>query len=280
MKPVMYRIRCITNLHVGSGDINYSIIDNEVEKDPVLGLPTIHASGVKGALRAHCRQRGDKAPEIEKIFGPEHQGKEDKQSGEKKNVPLAAGEFKFFSAQMLARPLRVTKGNNISYILTTTPEILRNMLQFAQDIGWQGKGLEILSTLHLDSKTFVSNVSGVSVEGISAKSMDVLTDNVADVKRLLHELLGTEDWALTDSFKPYDLPVVARNALGEDGSSKNIWYEEIVPHKSIFYFAVLVPDKEKTPLCFDEDVVHFGGNASVGYGYTRVNTICEGDCNE
>ena len=41
----------MTNMHVGNGDVNYNIIDNEVEKDPVTGYPTINASGVKGALR-------------------------------------------------------------------------------------------------------------------------------------------------------------------------------------------------------------------------------------
>ena len=49
-----YKIDCITNLHVGSGDLNYNIVDNEVERDAVTGYPVIHASGLKGALREHC----------------------------------------------------------------------------------------------------------------------------------------------------------------------------------------------------------------------------------
>ena len=51
MKIEFYKIECLTNLHVGSGEINYNIVDNEVEKDAVTGLPVIHASGIKGALR-------------------------------------------------------------------------------------------------------------------------------------------------------------------------------------------------------------------------------------
>ena len=35
MKTVFYKIDCLTNLHVGSGEVNYNIIDNEVEKDAV-----------------------------------------------------------------------------------------------------------------------------------------------------------------------------------------------------------------------------------------------------
>ena len=51
MNIAFYKIECLTNLHVGSGEINYNIVDNEVEKDAITNLPVIHASGVKGALR-------------------------------------------------------------------------------------------------------------------------------------------------------------------------------------------------------------------------------------
>ena len=51
MAAIIVNLECMTNMHVGNGDVNYNIIDNEVEKDPVTGYPTINASGVKGALR-------------------------------------------------------------------------------------------------------------------------------------------------------------------------------------------------------------------------------------
>lgn len=47
----LFKVECITNLHVGNGDVNYNIIDNEVEKDPVTNCPTMNASGIKGAIR-------------------------------------------------------------------------------------------------------------------------------------------------------------------------------------------------------------------------------------
>ena len=52
MKAKIFVIECLTNLHVGNGDVNFNIIDNEVERDDVTGLPTINSSGFKGALRA------------------------------------------------------------------------------------------------------------------------------------------------------------------------------------------------------------------------------------
>ena len=51
MTGLMIRMKCITNLHAGNGDVNYNIVDNEVERDPIFGYPTVNASGVKGALR-------------------------------------------------------------------------------------------------------------------------------------------------------------------------------------------------------------------------------------
>ena len=41
MKSIVYILETITNLHVGNGDINYNIIDNEVEKD-LNGYPIIN----------------------------------------------------------------------------------------------------------------------------------------------------------------------------------------------------------------------------------------------
>ena len=46
MKSIIYILEPITNLHVGNGDINYNIIDNEVEKDPLTNYPMINSSGI------------------------------------------------------------------------------------------------------------------------------------------------------------------------------------------------------------------------------------------
>ena len=36
MAAIIVNLECMTNMHVGNGDVNYNIIDNEVEKDPVI----------------------------------------------------------------------------------------------------------------------------------------------------------------------------------------------------------------------------------------------------
>ena len=74
-----------------------------------------------------------------------------------------------------------------------------------------------------------------------------------------------------DDFKELcrNLPVIARNNL-ENGESKNLWYEEVVPHHSLFYTIIL---KQEGQSIFDYDfnnnVVQIGAGATIGYGYTR-----------
>ncbi len=261
MTAYRYRVECLTNLHVGSGETTYSIIDNEVARDPVLdNVPIIPASGVKGALRVHCKANGMSEQALTHIFGHEI-------STDVKRDDISAGQYKFFSAQLLARPLRVSSGS-VSYVLTTTPEILCAADTLA-------KGVKLTADTLADALPPVGNepwvtepaaqkvkeVEGVSVTGFGAPN------------QALQELLGGAEYAMVASFRDFALPVVARNQLNE-GISKNLWYEEIVPYKSIFTLVILVPEGDPHfadfETCLQEHPVQFGGNASVGYGYTKL----------
>lgn len=52
MNTTLLKMECLTDLHVDSGESNYNIIDNEVQKD-LNGNPTVHSSGIKGAMREY-----------------------------------------------------------------------------------------------------------------------------------------------------------------------------------------------------------------------------------
>ena len=73
------------------------------------------------------------------------------------------------------------------------------------------------------------------------------------------------------------LPVSARNQL-DNGISQNLWYEEVVPHETVFYLAVLsngtMPGDQALE-SFDkvikaDKLFQFGGNATIGYGLTML----------
>ncbi|MBK7696403.1 MAG: hypothetical protein IPI30_19460 [Saprospiraceae bacterium] len=51
MKPEFYLLRAVTNLHVGSGETNYGVIDKLIERDATTGFPCINSSGLKGAIK-------------------------------------------------------------------------------------------------------------------------------------------------------------------------------------------------------------------------------------
>jgi CRISPR-associated protein Cmr4 len=50
MKTELYKITTLSNLHVGSGEINFDVIDNQVQRDAISNLPNINSSSLKGAF--------------------------------------------------------------------------------------------------------------------------------------------------------------------------------------------------------------------------------------
>ena len=106
----------------------------------------------------------------------------------------------------------------------------------------------------------------VSVDGIKVTSKITVSGDT------VYEL---ED----EKFNMIELPVMARNCL-ENGISKNLWYEEIVPHHTIFVFPVVAHNDDVELLrSFKEavngQIVQFGGNASIGYGLCSLTAIGE-----
>ena len=95
----------------------------------------------------------------------------------------------------------------------------------------------------------------------------------------MKEIFG-EDIALfsDDDFKDLcrHLPVIARNCL-ENGISKNLWYEEIVPRETYFYFPLQTAEHEADFMkVIKSGNIQIGGNATIGYGYTEIKEIAGG----
>jgi len=75
-----------------------------------------------------------------------------------------------------------------------------------------------------------------------------------------------------------DLPIIARNNL-ENGESVNLWYEEVVPRESRFYFLIKYYHNGNAANLFEDElkkhnnITQVGGNASVGYGYNTIQSL-------
>lgn len=226
MKAKIFVIECLTNLHVGNGDVNFNIIDNEVERDVVTGFPTINSSGVKGALRAFFEEND--LSNINEIFGSEVKGS------------TTSGSLKFLSANLLALPIRSISGADKPYSIHAPKTACEDFNQM---------------------------ITNFQLEDVS----------IADIKGVDEKITLDAD---NSCFEKYGLPVIARNSVGEQ---TNLWYEEVVPHKSIFYFAVVASTSESENLLENftdsvrEKIIQFGANASVGYGLCKVIKVISGN---
>lgn len=250
MAAIMLLLKCLTNLHVGNGETNYNIIDNEVERDPVTNYPTINASGVKGALRAYLSRQVKKTREEQE----EWNGKIELWLGAEKG--RQAGMLKILNASMLAMPMRVTEGDQ-PYQLIYTAEMKRQYQEMTEIFGI--------------SDGFQENVSDETVN-VQVEGYQLEKESVFGVKNVQ---LSWKFYCMEEEqFKRCALPVIARNCL-DNGKSVNLWYEEVVPHKSIFYIPVIANEKDRGLLddfkkAVDGKVIQFGGNASIGYGLCKI----------
>ena len=226
MKAKIFVIECLTNLHVGNGDVNFNIIDNEVERDVVTGFPTINSSGVKGALRAFFEEND--LSNIDEIFGSEN------------SKVTTSGALEFLSANLLALPIRSISGDDKPYSIHAPKTACEDFNQ-------------MIANFQLED---------VSIEDIKGGDEKITLD---------------ED---NSCYEKYGLPVIARNKVGEQ---TNLWYEEVVPHKSMFYFAVVASTSEADELLdvftesVREKIIQFGANASVGYGLCKVIKVISGN---
>lgn len=249
MSAILVRLTCITNLHVGNGEANLGLIDREVERDPVTGYPSINSSGIKGALRERFVSMG------ETDFVDEAFGADAKSSG-----GTTPGRLKFISADFVARPARASRGARSYYLVTT-----RDALDRYEEMAETFLGDRRAADLTRDKTNPQATVEGIDLpkEGYALGGFGV-NGNRPTVAYVLDKKL----------FDTIMLPVYARNNL-DNGKSTNLWYEQVVPHESLFAFVVLAEEQDKPLLdklkkSIDNQVLQFGANASIGYGLCRA----------
>ncbi|MEZ4885617.1 MAG: type III-B CRISPR module RAMP protein Cmr4 [Chitinophagales bacterium] len=275
-KTDTYLITAISNLHAGSGDAEYGIIDKRVQKDVVSKLPTINSSSLKGALRElFGHVLGDKNHKhINDIFGS------DKVEDAEGNESNSAGQYNFFSASLLVLPVR---SDVAPFFRATSPTILKQFLEDLQryratDLYDKYKAaVKYLADYKVEKgkPVFFEAHNGKAVlEDLEAKEVQYTGEGYDLIQELLGDNLALFHY---DDFKDLceDLPVIARNNL-ENGVSTNLWYEEIVPRESRFYFFLYKPAAHtafEETLEKKEGYAQIGGNASVGYGYCQLKKL-------
>ncbi|MCL3780859.1 type III-B CRISPR module RAMP protein Cmr4 [Prolixibacteraceae bacterium JC049] len=259
-----YTITALTNLHVGSGDNNTSVIDKQIQRDATTGLPCIYGSSLKGALKEFFDNESQKEnPEItkaqvKKIFGTEEQ----------------TAAYRFLSADLLALPLR---SNVKPYYLATSASVIEEFKNKLKDFKIGNIDENIPTTVNnpmiyepTDQHRLVEDF-----ETFRSLSIDTYPTNLLqfmpDKKKTI--ILSDED--LKRYCNDSHLPVIARNKIGENN---NLWYEQLLPRQTILGFAVLFNDEDETfnafnELLTNESIIHIGANATVGMGFCKIRSL-------
>ncbi|MCT7550866.1 type III-B CRISPR module RAMP protein Cmr4 [Aliarcobacter butzleri] len=299
-KNEAYIIKTKTNLHVGSGDTNFGIVDKQVQRDSITNLPVINASSLKGAIKDHfadlLAQTNDlpidsdfvKPFVFRTVFGDEQKELDSDDTKTYNKLPKQ-GLVKFIDAKLLFLPLR---SNKKPYFHVTSIETLKNAKDFLNNFAIK---LD-LDELNAQNKSVVISNENAIIEDVECSSYN--ENKFEKIKKLF----GIENLAIfnDEDFNEAvsNLPVIARNKL-DNGKSENLWYEEVLPRESILYTVFCYydnlddsssdskgkTDKKKFEMAYKlfkekllKDNIQIGANASIGYGITKFSKI--GDCNE
>jgi len=281
----LYWFNLLTNMHVGGLGDSFSIVDKQIQRDPVSQNPVVFASSQKGALRSYANSKLSAdftADDVNNIFG--------KDIDEQKTT--AQGHVRFTDARLLFYPLRT---NRCSYMLATCPAMLEEYVDFLTAVGL-GDSATVASCKALLAATNEQNAEGQSIfrkptannpvlllgkqvdtpSGLRAESLAVTRGQLPEGVDLATILPGEVRFLFVSdeamSMLLESLPVLAHNKL-ENGLSKTLWYEEVVPRKCIFYTVMLSDDANamaKLNACLSNALVQLGANATLGYGLCKV----------
>lgn len=266
MTSNLYLLIPQSNLHAGAGSSNYGVIDNLVQRDAIDQFPNVHASSLKGALKEFFEESLEPKTDSKLIFGVED----------------AKGNCVFSEAHLLALPVR---SNQKPYFMATSAYVLQKFLSISKEYGHTvDAGLEkdindlkSLKPKNGESPVVINHsITNLRIEDFTEFTSTQLT--FSKLNKIIGDKINIVLFS-DDDFKyqcgDYALPVLARNHL-DNGISKNLWYEQVVPRQACFYFFV---DDYTDKNLFDESIktnnklVQVGGNATVGYGRCKITNL-------
>jgi CRISPR-associated protein Cmr4 len=248
-----------TNLHAGNENTSsYGLIDKFVQRDVLTGLPCINASSLKGALNEFFAVKVKKDENfLKKVFGVDKL---------KRDTDTQKGEYAFFDAQLLSIPVQ---SNNRLFYRATSPGVLKKFAEQLNLFGIQFNEFNL--DFDLD-KPAVFTENGTKLGDFDA----IRKDRNGEINRL-EELTGRDIALFSDrQFKELceddNLPIIARNKL-DNGESKNLWYEQVIPQETIFYSLFMSSENILTKDVLDGKIVQIGANATIGFGYCQFNLL-------
>jgi len=316
VKAHLYLITCITNLHCGKESENYESIDQLVQRDGATSLPCINGSSIKGAIREYLfnqwiENQPAKSANITtiqtnielwlKIFGEESSETGNLFKYYKKYSDIfgftklddedtvrairsktkflfdkySTSVFDFMQATLLSIPVPSDK---LQYVNCTSQMTIAQLdkinLLFNLCIGNDILNIFKITESSLDQ--YYGNSGSIKLKGLTKH----LTENNREANENQKLFWGstpsliskTEFQEITND---RNLPTNPRNRL-ENGESKNLWYEQFIPHETRFYTIIFSPDhpdSNEFHNAIDGKIINIGGNITVGFGkclFTKI----------
>lgn len=245
MNTHIFLITTKTNLHVGdeSGS-TFSVIDKAIQRDPLTKLPCINSSSLKGAIKEFCVYNNTTGLDIKNIFGSDVDA-----SGKANHNDSQKGNAIFFDAKLLLMP---QQNDTDLFHYTTCEKVIEQM----------------------NEKIALFNKKEKEAE----KEKETQNYKVEDTLKKVKSIITNEKDITTVTFDKFkescsddNLPIIARNVL-ENGESKNLWYEQVLPAETVFY-AIIREEGDNLKNALNAELVQIGANATIGYGYCKFNVL-------
>lgn len=250
MESKLFFINALSNLHVGSGEINYGLVDNLIQRDPVTGLPTINSSSLKGALREHFTKVVKNKIDVVSIFGSDPKETKDRRQG----------TVRFFDADLVSLPVRVTS-SDFPFVHVSTTQQLNRLWRHCQQLG-------ISNAQFFNGINVQKEITSVRIEDLNGSIPSVKTGESAEI--VGERLAIVSETQMEQLCNNEHLPVISRNCL-DDGQSTNLFYEQVLPRYSHLVTIIMGEGNEFANFCktLNNQIVQIGAHATIGYGFCQ-----------
>ena len=282
-----FLLTTISKMHVGDDTDRHAegIIDKLIQRDHATDLPYIASKSFRGALKERLKTLFDNPDYIKIIFG------EESSKGRQ-------GQIVFDDVFLASMPVRSDK---VPYFNVSSVRILEHLKEryenyqfgnaanfgaFISPISKEIKNKKAIAKTEsaiLENKLLTTSVTGIDFAKIKQfyDSDFCLVNhdhNNAELLKLGYEIDLMK--VLTDD---NHLPIESHNFL-VNGESKNLWYEQILLPKTLFYFFISYNDKikglkevyealETQLLKIQTPHFQIGSDASLGYGYVKIEKL-------
>ncbi|MDI6808645.1 MAG: type III-B CRISPR module RAMP protein Cmr4 [Candidatus Eisenbacteria bacterium] len=273
----LFTFYTLTSLHAGAGE-STAAVDLAIQREKHTEYPVVYSSSMKGSLRWHFQCKGH--ANIDQIFGSK-----DEKDG--------SGQVVFTDAKILFFPVRSSEG---VFKWVTCPFVLNRL--FDRDLLFLGNGADHVefsgppdatgigfgggpeTTLLLED--FPIKVGNNSTKYATLKSyLKKLLEEFVDENTIWERLIIVSN-NVFKTLVTSSTQVIARNEIDyATKTSKNLWYEEVVPADAVFY-TIMTPTYRDNGVIADlaehtsTQIMQIGGNETIGYGFVRMSANLAG----